>query len=149
LASQGATALLSWGCAAALDRRLKAGCILLPEHIFSASGATYPVTAEWHQSLHRAFSTRYHVLADALMESTVMLTTPDEKQTLARRTQAITADMESAAQARFAQEHGLPFAAVRVVIDTTVTNIPPSVSKSFDAQGDINHWKFAGNALLH
>ena len=33
LVSQGATALLSWGYAAALDDRLKAGCLLLPERI--------------------------------------------------------------------------------------------------------------------
>ena len=38
LVSQGATALLSWGCAAALDDRVRPGCLILPERIIGANG---------------------------------------------------------------------------------------------------------------
>ncbi len=40
LAGQGATALLSWGCAAALDPTLKPGDLVLPERIIGADGQT-------------------------------------------------------------------------------------------------------------
>ena len=43
LVSQGATALLSWGFAAALDDRLHAGCLILPERIIGANGEIHPV----------------------------------------------------------------------------------------------------------
>jgi adenosylhomocysteine nucleosidase len=49
--------------------------------------------------------------------------------------------MESAAQARLAQEHGLPFIAIRAIVDTVSTNIPENVLKALDSQGDVTVWK--------
>ena len=148
LLSQGATALLSWGCAAALDDRLEAGNILLPEHIIAATGEGYPVSGDWHQRLHQSLANRCSVQTGSLVESAAILKTPSEKRTLARRTGAIAADMESAAQARLAQERKVPFAAVRVVIDTASTDIPQNVMQSLDTNGEINIRKFFGNASL-
>jgi len=141
LISQGATALLSWGYAAALDDRLKAGCLLLPERIVSANGAVHPVSAEWHRRLYQALETKYSVRTDALVESDAIVKTPAEKRALAERTQAAATDMESAAHARAAQEHRLPFLALRAIIDTASTDIPANVLKALDAQGHINVWK--------
>src|ERR1043165_1791652 len=42
LIAQGATALMSWGYAAALDERLSAGCLVLPERVIGAGGESYP-----------------------------------------------------------------------------------------------------------
>ena len=67
--------------------------------------------------------------------------TPAEKRALAKRTQAAATDMESAAQARLAQEHGLPFIAIRAIVDTASTDIPENVLKALDPQGDISVWK--------
>ena len=50
LVSKGATALLSWGCAAALDDRLRPGCLILPERIIAANGEIHKVNTEWHQT---------------------------------------------------------------------------------------------------
>jgi len=141
LISQGATALLSWGYAAALDDRLKAGCLLLPERIVSANGAIHPVSAEWHRRLYQALETKCPVGTDLLVESAVILQTPSEKRALAERTQAAATDMESAAHARVAQEHRLPFLALRAIIDTASTDIPANVLKALDSQGRINIWK--------
>ena len=49
--------------------------------------------------------------------------------------------MESAAHARVAQEHRLPFLALRAIIDTASTDIPANVLKALDSQGRINIWK--------
>ena len=77
----------------------------------------------------------------ALVESNAILETPAEKRALAKRTEAAATDMESAAQARLAQEHHLPFVAIRAIVDTTSTNIPENVLKALDPQGDVNLWK--------
>jgi len=141
LVSKGATALLSWGCAAALDDRLRPGCLILPERIIAANGKIHKVHAEWHQRLYRALESRHTVRTEALVESNAILETPAEKRALAKRTEAAATDMESAAQARLAQEHHLPFVAIRAIVDTTSTNIPENVLKALDPQGDVNLWK--------
>jgi adenosylhomocysteine nucleosidase len=148
LISQGATALLSWGYAAALNDRLKAGCLLLPERIVSANGAIHPVSAEWHRRLYQALKTKHLVRTDALVESDAIIKTPAEKRALAQRTQAAATDMESAAHARVAQQHRLPFLALRAIIDTASTDIPVNVLKALDWQGRINLWKLFSSVSL-
>ena len=148
LISQGATALLSWGYAAALDDRLKAGCLLLPERIVSANGAIHPVSAEWHRRLYQALETKCPVGTDLLVESAVILQTPSEKRALAQRTQATATDMESATQARLAEERRLPFAVVRVIVDTASTCIPQNIMQALDAKDGISVGQVLGSAFL-
>jgi len=148
LISQGATALLSWGYAAALDDRLKAGCLLLPERIVSANGAIHPVSAEWHRRLYQALETKHPVRTDALVESDAIVKTPAEKRALAERTQAAATDMESAAHARVAQEHRLPFLALRAIIDTASTCIPQNIMQALDAKDGISVGQVLGSAFL-
>jgi adenosylhomocysteine nucleosidase len=74
--------------------------------------------------------------------------TPAEKRALAKRTQAAATDMESAAQARLAKEHGLPFMAIRAIVDTASTDIPATVLKALDSQGNISVWKLLANSYL-
>src|SRR5262245_29518595 len=140
LVSQGATALLGWGCAAALDERITPGCIVLPKRIISANGEIHLVSTEWHQRLYRALESKCSVCTDALVESDVVVKTSAEKRALAKRTQAATTDMESAAQARLAKDCGLPFVAVRTVVDTLATEIPNNVLRALDPQGSVNLW---------
>jgi adenosylhomocysteine nucleosidase len=141
LVSQGATALLSWGCAAALDDRVRPGCLILPKRIIGATGEIHRVDTEWHQRLYQALESKHPVRTEALVESNAILETPAEKRALAKRTQAAATDMESAAQARLAQERQLPFIAIRAIVDTASTNIPENVLKALDPQGDVNLWK--------
>ena len=138
LVSQGATALLSWGCAAALDHQLKPGSAMLPQRVISATGETYPVSIEWHRRLHQSLSAKYPVCTDALLESETIVNTPAAKRILAQRTQAGATDMESGAQARLALARRMPFVVVRVIVDTVSTQIPENVMRSLDASGDVN-----------
>ena len=137
LVSQGATALLSWGYAAALDDRLRPGCLLLPEFIIAADGTIHPASPAWHRRLYSALQPRHPVRTDALVESRAIVKTSAEKQALAQKTQAAAADMESAAQARFAEEHRLPFLSLRAITDSASTDIPASVLEALDPQGHI------------
>jgi adenosylhomocysteine nucleosidase len=148
LVSQGATALLSWGCAAALDDYASPGCLILPERIIGASGEIYLVNTEWHRRLYQKLRSKHPVRIQALAESDAIMKTSAEKRTLAKRTQAAATDMESAAQARLARERGLPFMAIRAVVDTVSTDIPENVLKALDPQGNINVWKLLTRTYL-
>jgi adenosylhomocysteine nucleosidase len=148
LVSEGATALVSWGYAAALDDHLSAGCLLLPEHIISATGEIYSVSAQWHRRLYKILEPKHVVRTDALVESDAIVKTSVEKRHLARRTQAAATDMESAAHARLAKERLLPFVAIRAIIDTASTDIPESVLEALSPQGDISVWKLLTSAYL-
>jgi adenosylhomocysteine nucleosidase len=148
LVSQGATALLSWGCAAALDERLTAGSVLLPQCVIGATGESHRVSSQWHCRLYQTLSAQYSVRTDALVESAALVKTPSEKQALAQQTQAIATDMESAAQARFAREHQLPFIVVRAIVDSASTHLPENVMQSLDSEGEINVRSFLHNVLL-
>jgi adenosylhomocysteine nucleosidase len=148
LVSAGATALLSWGYAAALDDHLKAGCLLLPERIISATGEIHPVSPEWHRRLHKILEPKHPVRTDALVESAAIVKTAVEKRDLATRTQAAATDMESAAHARLAKQRRLPFVAIRAIVDTASTDIPQSVLKALSPDGDISVWKLLTGACL-
>jgi adenosylhomocysteine nucleosidase len=148
LVSQGAKALLSWGCAASLDDRISPGCLIIPERIVAASGEIHKVNAEWHQRLYQALERKYPVHTEALVESDAILKTAAEKRALAKRTQAAATDMESAAQARLAQEHKLPFVALRAIVDSVSSDIPENVLKAMDPQGNINVWKLLAASYL-
>jgi adenosylhomocysteine nucleosidase len=148
LVSQGATALLSWGYAAALDDRLSAGSVLLPQRIVGVTGESYAVSSEWHRRLYQTLSAKCPVGTDALVESAVIVKTPSAKQALAQRMQATATDMESAAQARFARERRLPFAVVRAVVDTASTQIPENVMRALGSSGDINVRSLLARAIL-
>jgi adenosylhomocysteine nucleosidase len=148
LVSEGATALLSWGYAAALDDHLNAGCLLLPERIISATGEIHSVSAQWHRRLYKILEPKHVVRTDALVESDAIVKTSVEKRHLARRTQAAATDMESAAHARLAKERLLPFVAIRAIIDTASTDIPESVLEALSPQGDISVWKLLTSAYL-
>ena len=141
LVSQGAKALLSWGCAAALDDRVSAGCLILPERIIGTNGEIHRVNTEWHRRLYQTLESKHPVRTDTLVETDAIMKTPAEKRALAERTQAAATDMESAAQARLAKEHGLPFIAVRAIVDTSSTDIPENVLKALDPEGNVNLWK--------
>jgi adenosylhomocysteine nucleosidase len=148
LVAHGAKALLSWGCAAALNGRISPGCLIIPVRVIGSSGEIYKVNIEWHRRLYKALERKHPVYTEALVESDAVLKTAAEKQALAKRTQAVATDMESAAIARLAQEHGVPFVALRAIVDTVSTDIPDNVLKALDRHGNISVRKLLASSYL-
>ena len=62
-------------------------------------------------------------------------TTPQQKQALFARTGAVAVDMESAAIAEVAASRGLPFVAVRAVLDPAARSLPQSAVGAVDSSG--------------
>ena len=134
---RGATALISWGYAGALEDNLSLGNLLLPKILFSADGGALIVTQAWHEQLYRNLAGRFSVHEEPLVETPTVLSTSLQKQALLADSGAIATDMESAALARFAQEASVPFVAIRAVSDTAQMALPKQLLKAVTSVGEL------------
>jgi adenosylhomocysteine nucleosidase len=135
LLDKGATALMSWGLAAGLDRALKPGSLLLPVAVLDAGLHPHPVDAAWHRELCAYLRGRFTIYTEPLAESELLLSTPAQKRALMLHSAAIAADMESAALAALAQAAHVPFVAVRAVSDTAAVRVPLWLDGVIDGAG--------------
>ncbi len=138
LVAAGAGALLSWGVAGGLDPSLRCGAAVLPDAVLreppAGHGALrrYETCASWRQPLMSALQRRAPVAAGALLSSATPVAAAARKAQLFGATHAVAVDMESAAVAEVAAQHGLPFLVLRVVLDTAADSLPESILRAFD-----------------
>lgn len=136
LLAEGAQALLSWGCAGALDATLKAGDLLLPVAVKSAeSNLLVETSAYWREYLWRQLSPLAQLHSGMLLSSPNPVLTPIHKRSLAVRSGAVAVDMESAAIGSLAQEAKVPFMVIRAIADCARMNVPSWLVASLDAGG--------------
>ena len=127
LMGAGVTALASVGTAGALDPALGCGSIVLPREVVSLEGESAMRTdPRWRQALERALPGE-RVCSGRLLSTRQPLGSRIEKAIAWRETHSVAVDMESAAVARAAAEAGLPFIAVRVIVDTAGEDLPRAV----------------------
>lgn len=148
LFERGATAIISWGCAAALDPALNPGDLVLPAAIIGADGQTLATDPAWRGRLVSTLEPRLTVYQGKLLESRRIVGSAAEKRALFANTGAAALDMESAAAARAALGFGLPFLAVRSIVDPADVDIPPSIAAAFDRNGVLHVPQMLGRALL-
>jgi adenosylhomocysteine nucleosidase len=137
LLENGATALVSWGFAGALDPGLSPGSLILPESILAKDQSPYCVDPVWRESLCNRLKPYIDLHGGALAESPVVLASCAEKIALFQRTGARAVDMESASIALIAKEAGVPFLVVRAISDAAKVAIPRSVLNSIDKFGRV------------
>jgi adenosylhomocysteine nucleosidase len=128
LIDAGATSLVSWGMAGGLDPDLEAGAVCVPREIIAADGSRLWTARSWQESLSSSVPSDRRVDNDALLTAEHALETPADKRAARRATGACAVDMESSAVAQVAEAHGVPFIAVRVIVDTARDGIPPAVA---------------------
>ncbi len=126
LAQAGATALASVGTAGALDLALETGAIMLPEEVVVPEGDALPTHARWWEALAHVLP-RHQVYAGRLLTTRLPLGLRLDKAIARRETACVAVDMESAAIAGVAAEAGLPFIALRVIVDTAGEDLPGAV----------------------
>jgi adenosylhomocysteine nucleosidase len=136
LLADGADALVSFGFAAGIAPGLRAGTLVLPHLVLAADGAIH------HGDPRLRALLVTHVRAGALSEGPLAdASTPlwdaEAKRALRARSDAVAADMESAALARAAAEHGIPFAVLRVIVDPAERAIPECARRALDDSGHI------------
>ncbi len=150
LHQQGARALLSWGCAAALAPKVGAGTLMLPERFLVPKPSGYKVCSadpHWQAKLHKILE-GLPLLESDLAGSDRILATPTQKQALFKATGSVAADMESAFLASWSAKRQIPFAAVRAISDTASTAIPSAILASDDGEGSISPWRLFGELLF-
>jgi hopanoid-associated phosphorylase len=136
--------LVSLGTATALDANIECGTVFLPGAICWSDGSHAATDPDWRRALIDAINSRLPIATGDLLQTDEMLRTPARKQQLHRDTGACGADMESGALARVAAGAGIPFVALRVVLDTANDSVPETALSAVAADGNTR----PGNLLM-
>lgn len=135
LAESGVSGLVSFGLAGGLDPALVPGTVLVPTAVLLDS-------ERWDAD--GALSRRLGGAAqETLYGGGAVVATVAAKAALFARTGAVAVDLESAAVARAARRHGLPFAALRAVCDGAGRDLPRAALAGLDGAGRIAGWRVA------
>lgn len=145
---QGATILVSWGCAGALDPTLSAGDLILPEQVSDNNSCIIDTAEILNQKLLSECSGVKTMHSGLLAQSPTMITSSQQKKTMFESSSAIAVDMESFSIGDYARKNKLPFIACRAIADTASTDLPPPVLNAMDQQGHINNRQVILNTLL-
>jgi adenosylhomocysteine nucleosidase len=135
----GATSLVSWGYAAGVAPQAACGMIILADRILCTDGSVFDTDPLWRKVLHACVAHDHDICCAPLLSSSLVLADEECKSAHFRRSGALAADMESAAVARVAQDWGVPFLAVRVVLDEAADSVPRPIVDAIDSQGRL-HW---------
>jgi len=129
--AQGCAGVVSFGVAGGLDPTLPPGTVIVATAV-RAGNASYSTDPFWMAALRRALP---QAVSGLLAGSDTPVTTVPEKAALHVAHGALAVDMESHIAARAAQAHGIPFAALRVVIDPADRPVPPLAVAGMAADG--------------
>lgn len=146
LLERGATALVSFGVAGALDPNLRPGDLIIPESIHSGEVSqhegqeppTYPVSLDWRNRLLELLPPHLSIAGGILAASPGVLTTAKAKLELGATTGACAVDMESSAIAEVAAKAGVPFLAIRAITDPVEYSPPAALLHAIQPEGSIN-----------
>ena len=127
LVDAGAAALMSFGFAGGLDPSLSAGSVVLPCEVISNDGARFLTSAGWCGELRLAILGRRPVANGTLLTASQPIDRVEDKARAFRETGAVAVDMESLGIAEVAAVHSLPFAVIRVIVDTAIDVLPRAV----------------------
>jgi len=136
LHQHGVTALVSFGVAGALSPNLKPGDLVLPDAIHADT--QLPVNIAWRDRLQKLLPADVTVVNGILADSAVPLTGEKAKLNLAQATNACAVDMESGAIAAVAATAGIPFIAVRAIIDPIQFSPPEALLGAVYPDGGVN-----------
>jgi hopanoid-associated phosphorylase len=145
LHAAGATALMSFGLAGALDSALRPGNLVLPECIHA--DRLFHVDLLWRERLRNLLPNHISVANGTLAASRHVLTSAAAKRTLARDTGACAVDMESGAIAEVAERMGLPFLAVRAISDPIEFSPPSALLDAIRPDGSAHIGRLLGLLL--
>jgi len=140
LVAQGATRLMSWGCAGALSATLKPGDLVLADHLIDVDGcrdAKCCVSTDWHSDITNRLAAFVVARTGCLAESMGLVSDSKDKKQLHSLTGAIAVDMESIAIAKVAGQYALPFLAIRVIVDPVDMTLPRAINYSLNHQGEV------------
>jgi len=131
----GAQALVSWGLAGGLAADVEPGTVVLPRRVVMQRGATFAVSAAWHERL-AVLGEEFTVSFGDLLTVPAALGSRAAKAAAATALGAVAVDMESAAIAAVAARARVPFVVLRVVVDAQRDELPAAAESWIDERGN-------------
>lgn len=132
-ANEHTAAALSAGLAGALDPSLKTGDLVVARAIHDGERA-YPTDPEWLERLAAVTGVK---VVDLALGADTVISHPEQKAALFKRTGAAIVDMESQVMAPWAEAEGVPTAVLRVVSDDAAHGLPRSAIAGMGQNGAI------------
>lgn len=125
-------ALVSWGTCGGLDPSLSGGTLVVLSRVTSAtSGKTFTCAPQLSSQLAGLLKPVRAVIRAGLTCEAPVVTT-GQKAALRQQHQVSVVDMESSAVAAVAEEFGIPFLAIRAVVDPANCTLPVSALAALD-----------------
>lgn len=154
--SGGINAFILCGFAGALSPELQPGDLLLADSVASAStpyNRYFPdeVLYDAAESLvtdESGSSLKMRTRSGDLVTSNSVLTSPGEKRALFELTGGFAVDMETMGAVRVAQEHGIPWLAIRAITDAADAGLPLDFNAHMNSKGDISYAKVIKSVLM-
>lgn len=134
-----ARALISLGLAGGLDPALRPGEVIVPEAVLT-SGRLFQTDPGLGQALGG-------VTAHRILGGESVVADASSKQWLHGETGAAAVDLESGVVATLAMDHGVPFAALRVICDPAGRTLPPAALVALNQRGAIGIARVLGSLL--
>ena len=147
LIAEGVAALLSWGSAGGLQKKLSPGDLILPRTVVGLQERIFRTDAAWHNRLCGRLTGHLPIHVEPLAQSPAVLKTPAEKLDFFTHNTAIAVDMESGSVAEVASKANLPFMAIRAIVDTSDLSIPLSGLTAIDEYGGLRPFHLLGSLL--
>lgn len=148
LIERGAQGLVSWGTSGALDPALPPGAIVIYKTALSHDGETYQCEPAWCERLMTVLATLSPTFALGFTAASAVATY-SEKAALAKHTGCAALDMESAAVGECAHVAGLPFVAIRVIVDPFNFDIPRAALLALKDGGQPQIWPVVRGVVRH
>jgi len=137
--------VISVGLAGALSPLLKVGDVVIADQVIQER-ETWRCSGDWRIALAARLPFAHH---GPVLASTEILATARGKAALYDTTGALAVDMESALAGRFAAQHKLPFAVLRVISDDAGHVLPPAALVAMKPDGGIALGRMLGSLARH
>jgi len=144
LLDRGATAIVSWGIAGGLDPELVPGTVVIPGFLIDVDQGSRYADAGWRNRLLARIENLVPISVEPMFHADAVVSSPAGKRDLHRRWDVAAVDMESSGIARVAQEAGVPWLVVRVVVDAADQELPKAVTELSDDEGRLRVGEVAG-----
>jgi len=145
LIASGATRLMSFGIAGALDSSVKLGDLIIGTRVKSEKG-NWDCDTDFGHTL--AMKLPYAKLGGVYGSETLVATAAD-KDALFQKNGCAIVDMESQCAAEVAGEAGIPITVVRAVCDDSSMNVPEFVMAAIKEDGSVSSIKALGHLAMH
>lgn len=143
LIANGVSGLMSFGYAGAICPSLRRGTVVIADEVETETGRRHTTDPVWRQHLAGVLDRQSGLRVGRFVSVQQVAASPDHKRRLAEHSRALAVDMESGAVAEVAKRHGLPFIAVRAIVDEAHHAVPRAVSGAVDEAGRTRPWRIA------